>query len=653
MLRAVMPSWTSAANAPAGSKSLRWSGIHDPGGDPWGPTRVGVGPTFFRGCCGAGQGPYYSKLVSTAPADCPVGTSGSCISAQIDGQPGVRNPSKYEPVNDSKTNKPGFGYLTDLAVGDVLCAPKNNDYIGQCTNWVFFNTYEHLMVVATKTAPNGSVQLTLKRNLGNTVSMPLVPDQQLFAMPNTCDYSIQAGCSMTAVVWDWANGVVEQVNNGGDAHQFTGYDPASKQLVNVTDGSFVYQDPLCYGSVPSGYLGCYSMFGGKLDPSRPINSQMSSLFQGLITLNPPFAMGSMTPGVTGLGNPNSVDSHPGAHHLAMAPNEEKIWFTDAHPFNGGTGGAAPIEIAHNVYRFAAPSNMGSTPIEIYKRLPMMASCGMNVLNEVTQISDQKPYSYCVAVNAGNCVPDSLPGDSYISCPTVKPSAKQTDPCPYSGVAQFNPEMRDTCLTTVGPFTMGITQTGFASQLNGSWSMLPADRRLRSGRMLTHGFARYRVTDQFWNPKTTPDGGVLLFRATFLAGYSTQFLMARIPPFPDVTQDPLDRRGFVPTPVVIDPTPAGATSVKVQFGYDAAFHCINRPEACEARADFDATGRATPFYFASETGSLGVTCQSACPSTLSVPGISQRVIFYRSIFRVNGSSIVGPIRVTVVPDPVRS
>ena len=651
-LRSVMPSWTAAPNSPPGSKPLRWSGLHSPGGDAWGATRVGIGPTYFRGCCGAGQGPYYSKIISTAPAVCPAGASGTCIAVKVDGQPGVQNPSKYEPVNDNKTRKPGFGYLTDLAVGDVLCAPNNNDYSGQCTNWVFFNTYEHLRVADTATADDGTLVLTLQRNLGNTVTTPLAANQQMFAMPNICDYFIQAGCSVTSVVWDWSNGSVERVNTGGDAHQFTSFDPVTRQVANVTAGSFLYQDPLCYGSVPSGYLGCYSMFGGKLDPAKPINSQLPSFFQGLITLNPPFGVGSATPGLTGTGSPNSVDSHPGAHQLAVAPNEEKIWFVDGHPFNGsGNGSAAPVETAPNVYRFAAPSDARASSLEVYKRLPMMASCGINVLKEVTQISNQKPYSYCVAVNAGDCSKGSLPGDSYVTCPVVKPSAKPNDPCPYAGIGQYTPEVRDTCLTTVGPFTMGLTQTGFVSQVNGVWSILPADRRLRSGRMLTHGFARYRVIDQFWNPKTTPDGGVLLFRATFLAQYTTQFLMARIPPFPDVTKDPLDRRGFIPTPAIIDPGPEGAASVKVQFGYDPAFRCISRPEACEARGDFDSSGRSTPFYFASESAPDGISCVGSCPSGITLPGISQRVMFYRAVYQINGSSVFGPTRVTVVPDPV--
>src|SRR5207237_2820966 len=140
----------------------------------------------------------------------------------------------------------------------------------------------------------------------------------------------------------------------------------------------------------------------------------------------------------------------------------------------------------------------------------------------------------------------------------------------------------------------------ASQTKGLWTMLPAAKRLRSGRLLTHGLARYRVVDQFWNAKTTPDGGVLLFRSLFVGGYATRFLMAKIPPFPDVLQDPLDRRGFVPTPASIDPAPDGTTSVKIQFGYDAGFHCMTRPEPCEARPDFDASGLSTPFYLSSET-----------------------------------------------------
>ena len=652
-IRAVLPSWTAASNAVAGSTAARWAGIHDNSGDPWGATKTGINPTYFRSGSSPGQGPFYSNIVAVAPASCPAGTSGSCSLVTVDGQPGDPTPSSYDPINDLKTGKPGFGYLQDLAAGDLLCAPKDGDYLSYCQNYIQYGRFEDLRVVSVESPGDGTLQLTVQRNVGKTLTMPLAAGQKLFTMPSWCDFSGGYGCDTGVIVWDWTNGTVEEFSNGGCCHQFTAYDPEHKQVVSITDVAASANNVLCYSSNPLYiYPNCYSVLAGQVDSSKLFAKQTPALFQGLITMLPPFAVGTDTPGVTGAGTPNDVDSHPGTQQMTGAQASEKVWFADARPFLGFFTAplGAPVQTAPDVYRFAATS--GQDAIETYKRLPMMASCGMNVLREVTQISNQTPYAYCVAVNAGDCMDGSSQGDSYVSCPSVNPLAKASNACPFAGIGAYMPEVRDTCLMTAGPYTMGLTQMGFASQSGGIWSPLTPTQLTRSGRLLTHALQRYRIVDQYWNPKTTPDGGVLLFRVPFMNGYSTQIMMAKIPPFPDITQDPLDRRSYIPTTAAIDPAPDGATSVKVQFGYDATFRCISRGEPCEARASFDSTGLSTPYYFASEIGPDGLSCLGGCPASVDLPGISQRVIFYRPVYQVDGSAVNGPTRVVVVPDPTQ-
>lgn len=652
-LRAVLPSWTALPNAPGAS--LRWSVMHNASGVPWGPTKVGIYPTYFKGCCSnAGGGPYWSSVVSAAKSSCPPGSASSCASVTIDGQPGVSNPSPYEPINNAKTRKQGFGYLTDIVPGDLMCAPENNDYLGHCSGYIPAGHFEHLRVLTVTTDSDGTLILTLERNVAGTLTMPLTPNQRLFMLPSSCNWAAGLGCTYQSVVWDWANNTVELVSTGGGSHQFTSYDAANKQVINITGAADDERDPLCYASTPYGFSGCYSVFGGKFDPTKSIKSQPATTFMGKLTLGPPFGAGTLTQGVTGVGTGNDIDAHPVGTQFAAAPNSEKIWFVDGRPFNGSnTPMTPPLNPAQDVYRFPMADYYSViSSLEKYKRLPMLASCGLNALREVTQISSQTKYAYCVALNPDDCMPGSGSGDAYLNCPMVRPSAKASNICPYAGFGNYTPEVRDTCLTLTSAYAMGLTQTGFASQTNGIWTMLPADRRLRSGRLLTRGFARYRIIDQYWNPKTTPDGGVLLFRSLFTGGYATRFLMAKLPPFPDVLTDPLDRRGYVATPAVIDPGPDGTTSVKVQFGYDTQFRCMTRPEPCEARADFDETGTATPYYFASEGGPEGWSCDSgACPGTVNLPGVSQRVIYYRPVYQVNGAQVVGSARVAVVPDPV--
>ena len=539
-LRAVLPSWRAAANAAPGSKALRWSGIHDSGGAPWGPTKAGVSPTYFQG--GAGNREYVTNILGSNPINCPPGTAGTCVSVRLDGQPGMQGPTAFDLINDNKTRKAGYGYLTDIAAGDVMCAPLDNNLNKYCINYVANGRFEHLKVVTVSTDSDGTLLLTLQRNIGGTATMPLTTLQQLFMMPSFCGYDNGYGCSLPGTVWDWTTNNVEYVSTGGESHQFTAYDAANQQVLNATNGSYIFADPLCYAR-SGNYSSCYSVFGGKLDPAKTVNSQLASTFSGLVTMNPPFGVGTATQGWTGIGDGNSVDSHPGAHQLGAAPNSEKVWFVDGRPFNGIDGGfPPPLKVATDVYRFAAADGAAPSIVDVYKRLPLVASCGMNALREVTQLSAQTPYTYCVALNPGDCQSGSAAGDAYVSCPSVRP-ATRSSACPWAGVARYTPEVRDTCLVTTGAYTMGLTQVGFASQTNGTWSLLPADRRLRSTRLLTRGLSRYRIVDQFWNPKTTPDGAVLLFRSLFVGGYATRFLMAKIPPLPRPAAGPVGSPGL--------------------------------------------------------------------------------------------------------------
>ena len=574
-LRAVLPSWRQVANTPPGSSGLRWAGIHGPNGSPWGGTKLIFYPTFLRGGSGTGQGYFISNVVSSVPAICPSGVGGGCINVTVDGQPGDPDPSSLEPTNDPKTNKIGNGYLQDLAPGDLLCAPNDNNN-GNCTSYIAWGTFEDLQAGDVHQS-DGTVILTLQRNLGGSVSTALAPGQQLFTMPSFCDYSTGYGCGLEAMIWDYSTGYLEEVTIGGQEHQFSAFDPVHNQMVNATAGSDVDTWPLCYSSDPSNYPNCYSSFFGPINAAKPVNSQLSSLSYGVIAQNPPFGTGTGFPGITGMGTPNDVDSHPSMTQMPAAPDSEKIWFLDARPFLGRATvplPPPPQTAVPNVYKWATSDPTGQSNLGAYKLLPVMGSCGISVLRDVTTISTQTPYSYCVAVNGGDCTAGSSPGDVFVSCPSVNPAAKPANSCPYSGIGNYTPEVRDTCLSTSGGYAMSVTQVGFASQTNGMWSALTDDQRARSARVLTHGLSNYRIIDQFWNTKATPDGGLLLFRVPFMNGYATQIVMAKVPPFPDVTQDPLDRRGFIPTPVAIDPAPDGTTSVKIQFGYGPSLHCIS-------------------------------------------------------------------------------
>jgi hypothetical protein len=341
--------------------------------------------------------------------------------------------------------------------------------------------------------------------------------------------------------------------------------------------------------------------------------------------------------------------------IPNARDEDKVWFSDGRPFIGainieGQGIAAPTLVSGtaNVYRYPSSDRADGYSLNTYKLQPMIAYCGLNLLREGTQISDETPYTYCVATNGGDCgQPGSRPGDAFVSCPRVRNPAGS---CVYPGIALGSPETRDPCLVLSAQYTMTLSQVGFATQTKGLLAPLPENKRSHSGRVLTRGFGRYKSIDYFWNPKTTPDGKVLLFRASFLNGYSTQVLMAPLPPFPDITKDTLDRGNFIPVPVSLE-GPGGTVSAKVRFGYGPDFYCMSRPEPCEARADLAAGGTAAPpYYFASEPPDVtAIDCTGGCPASINLPGISQRVMYYQPIY-TDGSGVqtTGPLQVAVVP-----
>ncbi|WP_180539624.1 hypothetical protein, partial [Nevskia soli] len=92
---------------------------------------------------------------------------------------------------------------------------------------------------------------------------------------------------------------------------------------------------------------------------------------------------------------------------------------------------------------------------------------------------------------------------------------------------------------------------------------------------------------------------------------------------------------------------------VQFGYaewgaPSSYYCTSRAEACAVA--LEKINETTPFYFATTEGTQlrGVPCTRAC--SISIPGISGRVLYYQVLFR-NGSGAVvatGEPAVFVVP-----
>ena len=645
-LKRAISSWAGDPSLPIPANGgPRWGGIHNPSIAGWGGSKITMATTFFRGGGTTGNGPYFSDIVSQTNLTCPGGIPATCIQFTINGHPSNPSHSSIEPVNDQKTGRPGAAYLQDLAPGDLLCAPKDNEY-GLCINNHVSRPFEFFKVLSISTQTGSSaLQITVQRNYGGTSNGIWAAGQNLFAMPSSCTFEGSIACGGGGSSYDLDKGTFESFDVGGCCHQFQAPDPVHSQVVLINAVAIYPLADYC-NSPPALQANCYNALTGILDSTKPLTAQVPfGLAKLQIPTAPPFA------GLSGYGSPNPVDTHPGGFHIPLASDQDKTWFVDGRPFLGlDFQFNSPLSVSgfQNVYRYPVYGDPDAS-VSAYKTLPPIAYCGLQLLHEVTQISDSTPYSYCVAVSGDDCVSGSMPGEGFLSCPAVNPAAAPGRSCLYPGIAKSTPEFRDSCLTLSSQYTMNLTQVAFATQKNGILSPLKSDKIIRSGRSLTNGFVRYRNADDFWNPKTTPDGKVLLFRTNFLNGYSTQIMMAPLPAFPDLSKDNVDRATYIPTPANLLVVPDGTVSAKVRFGYNPGFNCTARPEPCEARNDLDPSNLANPFYFASEAGSAIDCSSNGCPVTINLPGISQRVMYYQAIYAdANGVQTTGPIQVAVIP-----
>jgi len=222
-------------------------------------------------------------------------------------------------------------------------------------------------------------------------------------------------------------------------------------------------------------------------------------------------------------------------------------------------------------------------------------------------------------------------------------------CPYatplSGTSYGCFYQNDLCVFNTGAYLNAIAQVGYAE----------TDPAGLLARTVTKGLIRQRALDVNQNVRVLPDASWLLFRTVAVNGAEDAIVVGKLPPYPPV--DSASRNTFVPVTVNLKP-PAklGATNAIVEFGYlengDASnFFCTSRRDVCVAAS---ATVGTVPFLFASEgtggveSGLTGVACASGC--TVSIPGLPQRVLYYRVKYRNAGNLVVAQTGVQVAVTP---
>jgi hypothetical protein len=271
------------------------------------------------------------------------------------------------------------------------------------------------------------------------------------------------------------------------------------------------------------------------------------------------------------------------------------------------------------------------------------SCGSHPLIDISAPASSMSagaagaYTACFARANGECYAGSTVGQVYVNCPGMV-----WNYCSGSGIHGGTPMGvgNDICVGNIGGNADGVRQ-------------FTLDRTDYAGaytRTLLTATSRLRMVFGFENNRLLPDNSWLLLRTDFLNYQRSEMWMAKMLPYPPA--DSVMRGNFVPVSLAVKP-PAGlgVNNAIVQFGYQEygapqAINCTSRNDACLATAGAVASGN-QPYYFASENPA-GALCAAGC--TIAIPAISQRILYYRVMYRAANNSVLaaGPLSSVVVP-----
>jgi hypothetical protein len=350
--------------------------------------------------------------------------------------------------------------------------------------------------------------------------------------------------------------------------------------------------------------------------------------QSAVAINPLFA------GVKGIGDPNGVDTHPGPCFNG--------WCMDARPMLGGDN----LVVAPSTSPFVNVTGhlwkaSGAQSILHPKIMTTLAYAGRAPLVDVSgptsliDSSSADSYKYCYANLAGECVSGSSPGDVYVNAPYVSHPY-----CSYPGIAIQGNDTNGICIGDLGAYTGNLAQVGYTTH----------DLVGAGIRNLGPNYSQWTQFSVYWNSDATPSGFVLASQSPWLDGVRTDDLVTVLPPYP--ASDGVARNSFLPVAVTIDPAAAlSFQSAIVEFGYaengdPGSYYCVSRQETCVAASS--AINPSTPFYFEQSESWVGVPCATGC--TITIPALSQRILYYRWRYLNSTGQIVGSSAAHVVVTP---
>jgi hypothetical protein len=260
-----------------------------------------------------------------------------------------------------------------------------------------------------------------------------------------------------------------------------------------------------------------------------------------------------------------------------------------------------------------------------------ARAGRNLLRDISGpgsfIGDSSVWSYCVALVAGECRPDSTPGSFYEVIPKLTTTAT-------------------TCWSNQYSNNVACADAGSAQ---GAWILqYDASRNDSQGtlfRRITMGFSGPGRQYEFSNARSMPDGSGMIFPANWVDGVRNELLFAKLPHWPVPADVSTERTTFVNRGISISGS-GDSPKVRIRFGYFEngpadSFYCSSRQDACTTDAAI------APFAYESEQLTLQ-DCSQNC--VIPVPALPGRVLFYQVLrFDTNGvMKYQGPIQALATP-----
>ena len=641
------------------NSNARWAGLHTP--LAWeGADQISWVPYNLDGKDGengpmANKGPYQMTLTGSSMAAGPdlsntcqaqltaIGQSNPlnvtgflCSTVTVDTVIPI-TPSTASPANDTLNNQ-------GLRIGDLM---KMTDQTAPSTArpWgLIEEEVERIIGFNTSTK-----QLVLQRAYVGVGSIELWP-----STTHAVGNKFYMFSNSSPRWWDWVNA----------PHGETGTDPYQQNLNGITiDESFpdashyftrnalTVSDAGGLASVPGascpGAADAESAEYGFRYAAWPnhINPPLSSF--GCTSGNPPFA------GIYGTGSGNRLEKHPSPVEFMF---NNQSWL-DYRPFAttgeiGDWGNPAinqlTTKISGTTYLYKTIRSGINGGVIDPKNGFVYVMFGRSTAYDVSAPGFTLPdtqaynYTYCQAYVAGDCRSGSAVGDIYSNVPGVTPIPGGIA---YAGELKCNSKQQgwifsdyfinDICISPQPPYLdYAVQYSAFHDPYN------------TGARRITAGLRHPRTSGLTENTPATPDGDGLLMGSTLNGGSFPALIMPKVPPYPG-RQPGINRATWIPLPYTITSVPKGTSTAYIRFGYSPSMYCVSRQEICVANAATLQTGNSV-FSWETTDAPAGLACSTGC--TITIPTLSQRVMWYQIVYKNSGGSTVftEPIKTLVTP-----